>query len=42
MIELFKQNDTFIGGSDFKTGQAKFKSLMLVFFMGSGLRLASS
>lgn len=41
MIEHFRQNNAFIGGADFKTGQTKFKSLMLDFFMGSGLRLAS-
>jgi myo-inositol-1-phosphate synthase len=41
MIELFKERKTFIGGSDFKTGQTKFKSIMADFFMGTGLRLAS-
>ncbi len=41
MIELFGKNKSFIGGADFKTGQTKFKSIMLDFFMGSGLRLAS-
>lgn len=41
MIEHFKLNKAFIGGADFKTGQTKFKSIMLDFFMGSGLRLAS-
>lgn len=41
MIELFRENNSFIGGSDFKTGQTKFKSIMADFFMGSGLRLAS-
>jgi len=41
MIELFGQTKSFIGGADFKTGQTKFKSIMLDFFMGSGLRLAS-
>lgn len=41
MIELYGENNSFIGGADFKTGQTKFKSIMLDFFMGSGLRLAS-
>lgn len=41
MIEHFREYKSFIGGADFKTGQTKFKSLMLDFFMGSGLRLAS-
>lgn len=41
MIELFGKHKSFIGGADFKTGQTKFKSIMLDFFMGSGLRLAS-
>jgi myo-inositol-1-phosphate synthase len=41
MIDLYKREGAFIGGSDFKTGQTKFKTAMLDFFMGSGLRLAS-
>ena len=41
MIELFAQNQGFIGGADFKTGQTKFKSIMLDFFIGSGLKIAS-
>lgn len=41
MIQLAKANNSFIGGSDFKTGQTKFKSIMADFFIGTGLRLAS-
>lgn len=41
MIELFKEHNAFLGGSDFKTGQTKFKTVMLDFLMGSGLRLSS-
>lgn len=41
MQELYKMQGAFIGGADFKTGQTKFKTVMLDFFMGSGLRLAS-
>lgn len=41
MIDLYKKNEGFIGGSDFKTGQTKFKTSMLDFFMGSGLRISS-
>ena len=41
LIELAALNNAFIGGSDFKTGQTKFKSLMSDFFVGSGLRLSS-
>lgn len=41
MVELYDKNSAFIGGSDFKTGQTKFKSIMTDFFMGSGLRIAS-
>ena len=41
MIDLFRENKSYIGGSDFKTGQTKFKSSMLDFFIGSGLRISS-
>ena len=41
MIDLYKREEAFIGGSDFKTGQTKFKTSMLDFFMGSGLRISS-
>lgn len=41
LIELVKDNHTFIGGSDFKTGQTKFKSIMADFFIGTGLKLSS-
>lgn len=41
LIELVRENGTFVGGSDFKTGQTKFKSIMADFFIGTGLRLSS-
>ena len=41
LIQLAKEQATFVGGSDFKTGQTKFKSIMADFFIGTGLRLAS-
>jgi myo-inositol-1-phosphate synthase len=41
IIELARENETFVGGSDFKTGQTKFKSIMADFFIGTGLKLAS-
>lgn len=41
VIELARDNKTFVGGSDFKTGQTKFKSIMADFFIGTGLKLAS-
>lgn len=41
LIELAKENNSFVGGSDFKTGQTKFKSIMADFFIGTGLKLAS-
>ena len=41
LIQLVRENNTFIGGSDFKTGQTKFKSIMADFFIGTGLKLSS-
>ena len=41
LIELAKQHNTYVAGSDFKTGQTKFKSIMADFFIGTGLKLAS-
>jgi myo-inositol-1-phosphate synthase len=41
MVELAREQGTFCGGSDFKTGQTKFKSIMADFFIGTGLKLAS-
>lgn len=41
LIQLAKEHGTYLGGSDFKTGQTKFKSIMADFFIGTGLRLAS-
>jgi myo-inositol-1-phosphate synthase len=41
IIECARDNETFVGGSDFKTGQTKFKSIMADFFIGTGLKLAS-
>ena len=41
IVELARENNAFVAGSDFKTGQTKFKSIMADFFIGTGLRLAS-
>ena len=41
LIQLAKEQNSFLGGSDFKTGQTKFKSIMADFFIGTGLKLAS-
>lgn len=41
LIELCRENKSFVGGADFKTGQTKFKGIMADFFIGSGLRIAS-
>ena len=41
LIELAREKETYVGGSDFKTGQTKFKSIMADFFIGTGLKLAS-
>lgn len=41
LTQYFKELGGFLAGSDFKTGQTKFKSIMSDFFIGSGLRIAS-
>jgi len=41
VIELARDNEAWVGGSDFKTGQTKFKSIMADFFIGTGLKLGS-
>lgn len=41
LIQLANEQNCFVAGSDFKTGQTKFKSIMADFFIGTGLKLAS-
>jgi len=41
IIELATANQTFIGGSDFKSGQTRFKTIMSDFLIGAGLKLQS-
>ena len=41
IVEYAKQNGSLIAGSDFKSGQTRFKTIMSDFLIGSGLRLAS-
>ena len=41
VVEYARQNDSLIAGSDFKSGQTRFKTIMSDFLIGSGLRLAS-
>ena len=41
IIEYARQNDSLLAGSDFKSGQTRFKTIMSDFLIGSGLRLAS-
>ena len=41
VVELATKHGAFIAGSDFKSGQTRFKTIMSDFLIGSGLRLAS-
>ena len=41
IIEYARQNGSLLAGSDFKSGQTRFKTIMSDFLIGSGLRLAS-
>ncbi len=41
IIEYARLNDSLLAGSDFKSGQTRFKTIMSDFLIGSGLRLAS-
>ncbi|CAI5441797.1 unnamed protein product [Caenorhabditis angaria] len=38
IIELAQQNNVFVGGDDFKSGQTKFKSAFVDFLVSSGLK----
>lgn len=41
VVELAKKHGSFIGGSDFKSGQTRFKTVMSDFLIGSGIRISS-
>ena len=41
VVEYAKQKGALIAGSDFKSGQTRFKTVMSDFLIGSGLRLSS-
>merc|ERR1712151_1490165 len=41
VIEYARQNGSLLAGSDYKSGQTRFKTIMSDFLIGSGLRLAS-
>ena len=41
LLQLAENNNTFVGGNDFKSGQTKFKSMMVDFLISSGFRLDS-
>ena len=40
-MQYAKQNKSFIAGSDFKSGQTRFKTIMSDYLIGSGIRLSS-
>lgn len=41
VVAYAKEKGSFIAGSDFKSGQTRFKTIMSDYLIGSGLRLAS-
>ena len=41
MVEYAAKQGGLIAGSDFKSGQTRFKTIMSDFLIGSGIRLAS-
>ena len=41
VVEYARANNALIAGSDFKSGQTRFKTIMSDFLIGSGIRLAS-
>jgi myo-inositol-1-phosphate synthase len=41
VIQYAKENGSFIAGSDFKSGQTRFKTIMSDYLIGSGIRLSS-
>ena len=41
IVEYAKEKKSFIAGSDFKSGQTRFKTIMSDYLIGSGLRLSS-
>lgn len=42
VVEYARRHGALIAGSDFKSGQTRFKTIMSDFLIGSGIRLASS
>ncbi|KAK4537049.1 hypothetical protein CDCA_CDCA10G3074 [Cyanidium caldarium] len=38
VVELAVQHDVFLGGDDFKSGQTKFKSVLVDFLIGAGIK----
>lgn len=41
IVEYARQKGAYIAGSDFKSGQTRFKTIMSDFLIGSGIRLSS-
>ena len=41
MIEMAQKEGGLLAGSDFKSGQTRFKTIMTDFLIGAGLRLSS-
>jgi myo-inositol-1-phosphate synthase len=41
IVDLARDHKTYLGGSDFKTGQTRFKSMMMDFLSTCGIRVSS-
>ena len=41
MVEYAKKNNSFIAGSDFKSGQTRYKTIMSDFLIGAGIKIES-
>ena len=41
VVEYAKRKGSFVAGSDFKSGQTRFKTIMSDFLIGSGIKLSS-
>ena len=41
MVEYAKKKNSFIAGSDFKSGQTRFKTIISDFLIGAGIKIES-
>jgi myo-inositol-1-phosphate synthase len=41
IVEYAKKHESFIAGSDFKSGQTRFKTIMSDYLIGAGIKIES-